>query len=209
MTGRVVWVADQRAPGTPDRLHGERHESRALAARVAEGDEDAAAALRGVYARQAVEWADWVATQPEYLAPVAAALRNVGRVRVAFEVGAGSGQASALLAAHADVVVVSDASFEMLERADRAFPEVVADVRRLPLRDASADLVLGVNAPLDAREVARVVAPDGVVVWASSFGDDTPLYVSPEDLVERLGDGWRGVAGRAGHGDWCVARRMR
>jgi hypothetical protein len=79
----------------------------------------------------------------------------------------------------------------------------------LPFADASVDLVVGLNAVPDAASFARVLRRDGAVLWASSFGEDTPLYVAPEAFLASFGDGWSGVAGRAGHGDWVLVRRGR
>jgi hypothetical protein len=56
--------------------------------------------------------------------------------------------------------------------------------------------------------VARVLAPDGCLVWVNTSGEQTPIYLPADDVVAALGDGWTGVASEAGTGTWCVARRI-
>jgi hypothetical protein len=52
-----------------------------------------------------------------------------------------------------------------------------------------------------------VLAPGGQLLWCTSFGAGTPLYVDPDRLCELFGDGWHGEAGRAGHGEWLLLTR--
>jgi ubiquinone/menaquinone biosynthesis C-methylase UbiE len=124
-------------------------------------------------------------------------------VRV-LEVGAGTGEASPVVRARFPQVVVTDVSWPMLRQVDPAFPRVVADVRRLPLATGSVDLLVGLNAVPGAAEFRRVLSPTGRLVWCTSFGPHTPLYVDPEELARHLGPEWHGVARRAAAGDWCL-----
>ncbi len=61
-----------------------------------------------------------------------------------------------------------DASTPALRRAARAHPRMAAvacDIwGELPLRDGAADLALNVFAPRNGGEIARVLAPDGVLI---------------------------------------------
>ena len=61
-----------------------------------------------------------------------------------------------------------DASTPALRRAARAHPRMAAvacDIwGELPLRDGAADLALNVFAPRSGGEIARVLAPDGVLI---------------------------------------------
>ena len=82
-----------------------------------------------------------------------------------------------------------------------------ADGASLPLRDRFATAVVLVNAFLFPAEVARVLAPGGVLIWVNSSGDRTPIYLSPEDLLAALPGEWTGTASRAGEGLWCALRR--
>ena len=152
-------------------------------------------------------------TSPERTAIVADALgRGVGAVEepagLAVEVGSGIGTYSGLLAGRFARVVAIDLSLEMLRLAPPAPGlRVQADGSALPLRDGSAAAVILINAFLFPDEVVRVLAADGVVVWVNSSGEQTPIYLSPDDLLASLPGEWRGTASRAGEGQWCVLRR--
>jgi ubiquinone/menaquinone biosynthesis C-methylase UbiE len=158
--------------------------------------------------------ADWNArTWPERLAIVRDALdRGIGPMHaeaVAVEIGSGTGGYSTLFAQRFDEVIALDLSFEMLRRAP-AGPahRVRADASRLPLRDASVDVVLLVNAFLFPAEVVRVLRPAGALLWVNSSAEQTPIHLSPEELVAALPGAWTGTASRAGEGLWCVLRRV-
>ena len=56
-------------------------------------------------------------------------------------------------------------------------------------------------------EVDRVLANDGVLLWVSTLGDATPIYLPPEDVLRALPGAWDGIAADAGWGNWLVARR--
>ena len=152
-------------------------------------------------------------TSPERTAIVDDAVRRgVGSVGapagLAVEVGSGIGTYSELLARRFGTVVAVDLSLPMLRLAP-ATPglRVQADGAQLPLRDGAAAAVVLINAFLFPAEVARVLAPDGVIVWVNSSGDRTPIYLSAEDLLGSLPGEWSGTASRAGEGHWCVLRR--
>jgi len=112
--------------------------------------------------------------------------------RVALDLGCGTGMASKQLQQRhpASLVIAMDAALGMLGQADQqhsfmqrmfgsGFQRVCADAFRLPLRDASVDLVfsnlmLQWCEPPDAvfAEIRRVLKPEGVLLF-SSFGPDT------------------------------------
>lgn len=69
------------------------------------------------------------------------------------------------------------------------------------------DVAVLINMFLFRAELARVLRPNGVIVWISSIGDRTPIYLSAEDLLTALGPAWQGVASSCGEATWCVARR--
>ena len=119
------------------------------------------------------------------------------------EVGSGTGLATRLLRDHFDAVVGLDISREMLQRA--AGPRVHADANVLPFRDNAFDSAVLVNAILFPRELSRVVTTS--VVWVSTRGDQTPIYLPPEDVAAALPGDWTGVAAPAGAGTWAVLRR--
>jgi hypothetical protein len=64
-----------------------------------------------------------------------------------------------------------------------------------------------INAFLFPAEVDRVLSGGGVVVWVNSSGEQTPIYLSTDDLLAALPGKWTGIASRAGEGHWCVLRR--
>jgi hypothetical protein len=124
------------------------------------------------------------------------------------ELGSGTGSASSILSEHFPRVVSMDLSMEMLRRAPAdGPPRVCADGARLPLSDAAVKVLVLVNAFLFPAEVDRVLAPDGAVVWVSSNGDRTPIYLPPEDVARALPGAWSGGAALAGWGRWCVLGR--
>jgi SAM-dependent methyltransferase len=174
-----------------------------------ENDVDAWKELAAAYEGMASEWQAWVSTQSHYLDPVADALARIGKIDHAVEIGSGTGEATRLVGAQARLVAAIDASPAMVSRAPE-LPNVrwlVGDVRSLPVDSGWADLVVGLNAVPSFREIDRVCAPAGRVLWASSFGPETPLYIEPERFVGLLGPEWGGIARRVGFGEWCIAER--
>ena len=150
---------------------------------------------------------------PERTAVVMDALsRGLGSIEVpvgtAVEVGSGIGTYSGLLAERFPTVVAIDLSLPMLNLAPVApARRVQADGARLPLRDGSAAAMVLINAFLFPGEVERVLSPKGALVWVNSSGEQTPIYLSVEDLVAQLPGEWTGAASRAGEGHWCVLQR--
>jgi SAM-dependent methyltransferase len=209
----VRLLDDQLPPDTRTYAAPRTHPCRVWLERIlrAESDEDAWRGLGAAYEEMAPEWSAWVATQSHYLDPISDALSRIGRVDRAVELGAGTGEATGLIAAQARVVVAIDSSHAMIARstATQNVRWILGDVRSLPLDSGWADLVVGLNAVPSFREIDRVCGPVGRVLWASSFGPDTPLYVEPERFVGLLGPEWVGTARRVGFGEWCVAERAR
>jgi SAM-dependent methyltransferase len=130
------------------------------------------------------------------------------RSGVCLEVGSGTGSSSEDLARRFATVLALDLSREMLRLAP-AGParRVNADGARLPIRDRGASGVVLVNALLFPTEVARVLAPDGSLVWVNSLGDKTPIHLPADDVARAMPGTWSGVASEAGWGTWCVLRR--
>ncbi len=127
---------------------------------------------------------------------------------LAVEVGSGIGTYSGLLARRFSNVLAIDLSLAMLKRAPAGPAQrVQADGSRLPLADRSAAAIVLINAFLFPSEAARVLAADGVLIWVNSSGEQTPIYLSVDEVVERLPGEWTGTASRAGDGIWCVVRR--
>jgi SAM-dependent methyltransferase len=128
--------------------------------------------------------------------------------RVCLELGSGTGFATAILAARFSSTVAMDLSLEMLRHAPAdAAPRAQADASRLPLAAGAVDVLVAVNMLLFPAEFARVLAPDGALVWVNSLGDRTPIHLPAADVAAAMGAGWSGVASSAGQGTWCVLRR--
>ena len=127
---------------------------------------------------------------------------------VCVELGSGIGAYTPALARRWRRVLATEVSHEMLLRSPADVGHrVLADGSRLPLRDGAADAVVLVNCFLFPAEAARVLGPDGVVVWVNSSGGETPIHLPPDDVVRALPGRWEGVHARAGVGIWCVLRR--
>jgi SAM-dependent methyltransferase len=133
---------------------------------------------------------------------------RVPRDGPALELGSGTGLSTPMLAERFPNLIAGDLSREMLRLAPAdAAPRLQLDSSRLPFPDGALTVVLVINMLLFPEEMARVVAPDGVLVWVNTSGDRTPIHLPADDVVEAMGAGWRGTASEAGTGTWCVARR--
>jgi len=124
------------------------------------------------------------------------------------EVGSGTGNATAdLRTAFADVVSF-DLSSAMLRLASDKGHQIQSDAAALPLRTGSTAVAALVNMFLFSDEMARILADDGVLLWVSTNGEETPIYLPPIDVLEALPGTWAGVTSQAGWGTWLTARRV-
>jgi SAM-dependent methyltransferase len=151
--------------------------------------------LRSQFDRLAPVWEDRVG--PEGLLPLGAALDRLPQPpRRVLDLGTGTGKAARLVARRfpeAETLGV-DLSPGMIREAARLLPDElagrvryeVADANHLPFDEAAFDLVVLMNMIPFFEELARVTAPGGRVVIASTRGRDTPIYVPPETLRARL-----------------------
>jgi len=143
-----------------------------------------------------------------------AALDALEPPRRVLEIGTGTGSGAAILKAAfpgAEITGV-DLSPEMIRIAQTKVPGVQfvpADASRLPFGDASFDLVVQNNVPVYFDQLARVTAPGGQVLIASTFGPATPYY-TPHKLLRRrftkLGFG-HVRSEQAPPGDWFLATK--
>jgi SAM-dependent methyltransferase len=152
--------------------------------------------MRGQFNRMASDWEDRMG--PEGLVPLGAALERLSvPPRRVLDLGTGTGKAARVVARffpETEVVGV-DLAPAMIEQAKRLLPPElagrvrfeVADGSALPYEDGAFDLVVLQNMIPFFDELARVTAPGGTAVFASSRGAETPIYVPPETLRERLG----------------------
>jgi ubiquinone/menaquinone biosynthesis C-methylase UbiE len=125
------------------------------------------------------------------------------------ELGSGTGAGTVELAARGFDVVALDLSMGMLAHAPAsAGVRVRGDSSQLPFRAGAVTTMVLVNMLLFPAEVDRVLASDGAIVWVNTLAEETPIHLPPEEVVAFLPGTWRAIAGRAGTGLWCVARRV-
>ena len=116
--------------------------------------------------------------------------------RRALDLGTGTGAAAFAIAARwpeAEVVGV-DVADAMVEQARRKLDERPAarvrferaDAARLDYPDESFDLIVLANMIPFFDELARLVSPTGHVLFSSSRGAETPIYVPPDRIRREL-----------------------
>jgi len=128
------------------------------------------------------------------------------------DLGAGTGLATQLLVNNYQSVVALDISKEMLKNSvTPETPQVCADGDCLPFASNSVDVFLVMNMILFPNEIERCLKDEGFLVWISSRGKETPIYLPSEEVVdlmsENSGVSWSGVSAYALEGSWLVARR--
>ena len=173
---------------------------------------DGPEANRSLYARWAATYETGFVTDrrygyPEQVVSVFAehGLAGVGEGDAVVDVGCGTGLAGVALRRRAAVAVDGlDISPEMLALVPDGTIPVLGDGSRLALPDGSVDALLLINMFLFPAEADRVVSPDGVVVWVSSRGPETPIYLAADEVDRALPGDWDGVAATAGYGTWSV-----
>jgi SAM-dependent methyltransferase len=164
--------------------------------------------VRQLFDGLAPEWAS--RGGPDRALPLQDALERGGLPAggLCVEAGSGTSTHTPALAAHFDRVISFDLSAGMLAH---AVPELSvlmrADSAALPFRVGSVPVIVCVNMFLFPAEVARALTDDGAVVFVSTGGQFTPIYLSAEDVLAALPGSWSGVTSVAGHGTWTVARR--
>lgn len=129
------------------------------------------------------------------------------RTGLALEVGSGTGVFTPMLQAYFEMVIALDLSLEMLRRAPSIAPRVAADAARLPFSDGAVETLVLVNVFLFPREAARVLDPDGTLLWVSTLAADTPIYLGADEVEKALPGVWIGYAADAGWGSWVSLRR--
>ncbi len=208
--GSVTWLPD--APGTVIDLEvfGSSSPMRKVTEQVAfDGAWDATRRdkVRELFDGMAAEWSSRFSI--ERAASITDALDRGGLCGTKIvELGAGSGLGTNEIAARATDVAALDLSMDMLRQQSGSTPLVQGDASTLPLPDASVDTLVLVNMLLFPAEVDRVLGAAGRLLWINTNGHETPIYLSPEDVVAALPGSWAATAGRAGTGIWAAVDRV-
>jgi SAM-dependent methyltransferase len=202
-------VPDQ--PGRPvwgDAARPMRELTRAIAVDRAEWTRQRAAEIGSFFDSVASSWRD--RDTPERHDALVDALARGGPFPSGWcaEVGSGTGNATADLRTAFAKVVSLDLSRAMLRLASYKSHQIQSDAAALPLRTGSTAVVALVNMFLFPDEMARILADDGVLLWVSTNGEETPIYLSPTDALGALPGTWAGVTSQAGWGTWLTARRV-
>lgn len=146
---------------------------------------------------------------PVKAAPVEDALER-GAVPLSgswLELGSGTGAGARILSGRVGSLVCTDLAAEMLRHAPDLAPKVRADASQLPFPDHSFDAILLINMLLFPAEVDRLLRTRGSVLWVNTLGDQTPIHLSPPDVLDALPGDWVGRTARAGTGFWLTAMR--
>ena len=210
MAASITWMDPVREVVTPSRF-GSDHPMRTVTRQIGGGDgwsPERASFVSGVFDELSVDWHADHSTDLR-LAPLQDALArgDLGGGRCV-EVGCGTGAATQRIADLRPVAAAVDLSPRMLAHADRTVaPFVRADAGALPFAAGSVDVMILVNMFLFAQEYGRVLAPEGCFVWISTMGDETPIYLPPQEVIDLLPGDWTAIGSHAGTGLWLVARR--
>jgi SAM-dependent methyltransferase len=199
---------DAAQNGEPPDLKADTHPSRRFQDRILNdpGDEEAWEGLHVSYAEMAETWREWSDAQYGYALPVRMGLRQAARADWAVEICCGTGEATGLIASVVPHLIACDLNLAMLTHRVEV-PGVLwlaASVRQLPLGTGTVPLIVSLNGVFNPTEIARVIKPGGQLLWCTSFGRGTPLYVSPDHIHGLLGEAWTAKGERAGHGEWTL-----
>jgi SAM-dependent methyltransferase len=206
----VTWIDPVVEVFEPDR-YGSDHPIREVAEQIAAGDGWSSGRRRKISETFDELSGDWHASHSSdlRLAPLEDVLDRgeLGDGRLV-ELGAGTGAGTERIARRRPLAAALDLSPGMLAAADRSLaPFVLADAGQLPFPDRSVAIFVLVNMFLFGAEIDRVLTRDGRLVWVNTMGEETPIHLTPEAVVDALPGAWSAVASRAGTGLWCVARR--
>ena len=173
---------------------------------------DLAEEVKKLFDEKALEWSS-TRNIPARGIPVLDALER-GEVygKRVVDLGAGTGLATQILVNNFESVVALDISKEMIKNSvTPETPQVCADGDCLPFASNSIDAFLVMNMILFPNEIERCLRDEGFLVWISSRGPETPIYLPPEEVIELMSvnseASWFGVSAYALEGSWLVARR--
>lgn len=134
---------------------------------------------------------------------------NVGHGAVGLELGSGTGAYSDYISSYYDFLLCVDISQEMLNRATSQHGFLVrGDGSELPVKNGSINSLICINTLLFPKEVDRILSSHGCLIWISTSGAQTPIYLSPDEVSEVLGPSFQGISSEAGDGIWSVFHRI-
>lgn len=204
-------VPDAPPPDRPPEAYlPMQHVTREIAFDPASWDEERKQKVRQLFDNLAPEW--HTRGGPERLKPTRDALERGGVPDggIALEIGSGTGIQTPPLVEKFDFVLSLDLSTEMLALAPRldGASRLRADASVLPVADDSVDVIVCVNAYLFPDEYARVLKKGGQVVFVSTSGERTPIFLPPADVVAAmepaLAGSLKATTSRHGHAIWTV-----
>ncbi len=210
----MIEALERVIPSRPDRpqVGGPDHPMRKVTQQIAfepgGWTPERKAKVAGLFDDLAAGWNDRF-TAEESWDPIDDAFTRGGQLNgPCLEVGAGTGLATTRLVPRFGHVAAIDISMEML----RKFGEpngspVLADAGTLPVADHSVGTIVAVNAFLFPAEYDRVLAPGGAILWINSLGENTPIHLPVEEVLQALPGDWNAVTSEAGWGLWAVVRR--
>ena len=209
MAGVVRHLDPVRPVDAVEATHGD-HPMRVVTHEMADGSDFSAghsSTVQALFDDLAGSWHS--RNTPERLIPLEDALERSDLPEGCLvELGAGTGIGTRVIAGHRPIAAAVDLSAGMLAQAPPGLaPWIRADASRLPMADASIDVLVLHNMLLFPAEVDRVLAPEGALVWVNTSGEATPIHLQAEEVVAALPGKWVADASRAGGGTWCVARR--
>jgi SAM-dependent methyltransferase len=209
----VIEALPRIVPEAPDRPvvagpdHPIRIATQEIATQPGAWTPERAAGVAKLFDALAPEW-DSRETADQMEPLVDAIERGEVKGDLCIEVGSGTGAATRELTGRFNRLVAVDIAIEMLRRAAPEFaPRVHADGARLPVGDRIVDALVLVNVFFFPAEVDRILAADGALIWVSTLGDSTPIYLSPDEVRAALPGRWAARTSDAGWGRWTVLRR--
>ncbi|MEV4252264.1 hypothetical protein AB0J52_03730 [Spirillospora sp. NPDC049652] len=67
--------------------------------------------------------------------------------------------------------------------------------------------MVAIDMLLFPHEIARVLTPEGVLLWINQLGSDGPLYLPTAPTAAALPGHWHGLEAESGWGTWSALHR--
>jgi ubiquinone/menaquinone biosynthesis C-methylase UbiE len=155
---------------------------------------------------------NWNSSRHQYTKdPVIDALRRseLKDTNIGLEIGCGTGIYSSLLKDAFKSLISVDLSIDMLcECSVKDSFYIQGDAMNLPIRDDSISAIVLINCFLFKTEMKRILKPAGKILFISTSGDSTPIYLSPEQ-IESIYPNSDIKTAVAGWGSWCSIENIK